>query len=126
MGWAVPWFSSESTDFNRDFGVTTPEGETFGLSSFLRVGDNVFHTYFTTDRALEAIDSNFTLLDWTPLDDGKIGRLTRDGRSRHSSMVAPPRTSTRSAAENLNECPIVSGSFIELPKPRRNVIMAKC
>lgn len=67
MGWDVPWFSSEGTDFNKDFGVTTPEGETFGLSTFLRVGDDVFHTYFTTDRALEAVDTNFTLLDWTPL-----------------------------------------------------------
>jgi predicted dithiol-disulfide oxidoreductase (DUF899 family) len=67
MGWAVPWFSSKGTDFNKDFGVTTSEGETFGLSSFLRVDDDVFHTYFTTDRGLEAIDSNFTLLDWTPL-----------------------------------------------------------
>ena len=67
MGWDVPWFSSEGTVFNKDFGVTTPEGETFGLSTFLLMGDEVFHTYFTTDRALEAVDTNFTLLDWTPL-----------------------------------------------------------
>lgn len=67
MGWDLPWFSSEGTDFNNDFGLTTSEGETFGLSTFLRVGDDVFHTYFTTDRALEAVDTNFTLLDWTPL-----------------------------------------------------------
>jgi predicted dithiol-disulfide oxidoreductase (DUF899 family) len=67
MGWKVPWVSSEGTTFNEDFGVTTVEGETFGLSVFLRNGDAVFHTYFTTDRALEAVDTNFTLLDWTPL-----------------------------------------------------------
>jgi predicted dithiol-disulfide oxidoreductase (DUF899 family) len=67
MGWTLPWFSSEGTEFNKDFGVTTPEGETFGLSTFLRVGGDVFHTYFTTDRGLEAVDTNFTLLDWTPL-----------------------------------------------------------
>ena len=67
MGWEVPWFSSEGSDFNQDFGLTTAEGETFGLSTFLRVGDSIFHTYFTTDRALEAVDTNFPLLDWTPL-----------------------------------------------------------
>jgi predicted dithiol-disulfide oxidoreductase (DUF899 family) len=66
MGWTVPWFSSAGTDFNADFGVTTPEGETFGLSVFLRVGDNVFHTYFITDRGVEVLDGNFTLLDMTP------------------------------------------------------------
>ena len=67
MGWKVPWYSSDGTSFNEDFGVTTPEGETFGLSVFLRMGDDVFQTYFTTDRALEALDANFTLLDWTAL-----------------------------------------------------------
>ena len=67
MGWKVPWYSSDGTDFNDDFGVSTAEGETFGLSVFLREGDAVFHTYFTTDRGLEVIDNNFTLLDWTPL-----------------------------------------------------------
>ena len=35
MGWTVPWFSSFDSDFNQDFGVTTDEGETFGLSVFL-------------------------------------------------------------------------------------------
>jgi predicted dithiol-disulfide oxidoreductase (DUF899 family) len=67
MGWKVPWYSSDGTSFNEDFGVTTSEGETFGLSVFLRMGDGVFQTYFTTDRALEALDANFTLLDWTAL-----------------------------------------------------------
>lgn len=67
MGWKVPWVSSAGTDFNQDFGLSTPEGETFGLSVFLRDGDEIYHTYFTTDRALEAVDTNFTLLDWTVL-----------------------------------------------------------
>jgi predicted dithiol-disulfide oxidoreductase (DUF899 family) len=49
------------------FRATTADGETFGLSAFLRDGKNVFHTYFTTDHALEAVDSNFALLDWTVL-----------------------------------------------------------
>src|SRR6266511_4296768 len=42
MGWSVPWSSSSGSDFNADFGVTTEQGETFGLSVFLRDGDEVF------------------------------------------------------------------------------------
>jgi len=50
MGWAIPWFSSFDSDFNVDFGVSpeTPQpteyqdGESFGLSVFLRDGDRSF------------------------------------------------------------------------------------
>ena len=67
MDWKAPWYSSAGTSFNKDFGLSTDEGEHFGLSCFLDGGDAIYHTYFTTDRALEAVDTNFTLLDWTPL-----------------------------------------------------------
>lgn len=67
MGWTVPWYSSAGTTFNKDFGLSTDEGETFGLSTFLRDGDDIYHTYFTTDRGVEIVDTNFTLLDWTVL-----------------------------------------------------------
>jgi predicted dithiol-disulfide oxidoreductase (DUF899 family) len=67
MGWTTPWFSSAGSDFNVDFGVTTDEGETFGLSVFLRDGERVFHTYFTAGRGVEALGSNWTFLDLTPL-----------------------------------------------------------
>ena len=67
MGWTVPWFSSLRSDFNMDFGVTTEEGETFGLSVFLRYGQNLYRSYFTTGRGVEALGSNWTFLDLTPL-----------------------------------------------------------
>jgi predicted dithiol-disulfide oxidoreductase (DUF899 family) len=67
MGWTVPWFSSSGSDFNVDFGLTTDKGETFGLSVFLRDGDQVFRTYFTAGRGVEALGSNWTFLDLTPL-----------------------------------------------------------
>ena len=67
MGWAIPWFSSDASDFNVDFGVSTDEGETFGLSVFLRDGDSVFRTYFTAGRGVEALGSVWTFLDLTPL-----------------------------------------------------------
>ena len=75
MGWAIPWVSSFGSDFNVDFGVgpETPQagvyqdGESFGLSVFLRDGDGVFRTYFTTHRGVEALGSVWSFLDLTPL-----------------------------------------------------------
>jgi predicted dithiol-disulfide oxidoreductase (DUF899 family) len=66
MGWALPWYSSSESDFNDDFGVTTPKGETFGLSVFLRDGDSVYRTYFTNGRGVEALGPVWTFLDLTP------------------------------------------------------------
>jgi predicted dithiol-disulfide oxidoreductase (DUF899 family) len=66
MGWTVPWFSSAGSAFNRDFGRTTDQGEMFGLSVFLRDGDQVFRTYFTSGRGVEALGSTWTFLDLTP------------------------------------------------------------
>lgn len=67
MGWTVPWVSSAGSDFNDDFGLSTDAGETFGLSVFLRDGDSVFRTYFTSGRGVEALGSTWTFLDLTPL-----------------------------------------------------------
>jgi len=66
MGWTVPWFSSADSDFNVDFGLTNEAGEHHGLSVFLRDGDSVFRTYFTTARGVEALGSTWTFLDLTP------------------------------------------------------------
>jgi predicted dithiol-disulfide oxidoreductase (DUF899 family) len=75
MGWTLPWYSSFESDFNVDFGVGPEEpkpdvyqdGETFGLSVFVRNGDSVYRTYFTTQRGVEALGSVWTFLDLTPL-----------------------------------------------------------
>ena len=67
MGWTLPWYSSAGSTFNADFGVTTDEGETFGLSVFFRDGDRIFRTYFTAGRGVEALGSIWTFLDLTPL-----------------------------------------------------------
>ncbi|MBP1150619.1 MULTISPECIES: DUF899 domain-containing protein [unclassified Methylocaldum] len=66
MGWDVPWYSSFGSDFNRDFGVTTEQGETFGVSVFLREGGNIFQTYFTAGRGAEYLGSHWSYLDLTP------------------------------------------------------------
>jgi predicted dithiol-disulfide oxidoreductase (DUF899 family) len=67
MGWSIPWVSSATSDFNRDFGMTTDQGEKHGLSVFLRDGgERVYRTYFTTERGVEALGSVWTLLDLMP------------------------------------------------------------
>ena len=63
MGWDIPWFSSEGTSFNEDLGV----GGGFALSVFVRDGDEVFRTYVTAGRGVEALGSVWTFLDLTPL-----------------------------------------------------------
>jgi predicted dithiol-disulfide oxidoreductase (DUF899 family) len=67
MGWTIPWYSSAGSDFNRDFGLTRDDGETFGLSVLVRDGEKVFRSYFTSSRGVEALGSVWTFLDLTPL-----------------------------------------------------------
>jgi predicted dithiol-disulfide oxidoreductase (DUF899 family) len=74
MGWDIPWYSSHASDFNHDFGVgpETPQpdeyqdSEMFGLSVFLRDGDDIYRTYFTTGRGVEALGSTWSFLDLMP------------------------------------------------------------
>jgi predicted dithiol-disulfide oxidoreductase (DUF899 family) len=75
MGWTIPWYSWFGGDFSVDLGRSpaTPrvgeyqDGEAFGLSVFFREGDEIFRTYFTTSRGVEALGSVWTFLDLTPL-----------------------------------------------------------
>ena len=75
MDWTVPWYSSFGSDFNVDFGVSPEsprptdyqDGESFGLSVFFRDGDSIYRTYFTSGRGVEALGSNWSFLDLTPL-----------------------------------------------------------
>jgi len=86
MGWQFKWVSSNANDFNFDFGVSfTPEEkakneitynygkqpfeseELPGVSVFYKddAGD-VFHTYSTYRRGVEAMMGTYNLLDLTP------------------------------------------------------------
>jgi predicted dithiol-disulfide oxidoreductase (DUF899 family) len=87
MGWTIPWFSSFDSDFNVDFDVSPEspqpteyqDGETFGLSVFLRDGNRVYRTYFTDGRGVEALGSNWTFLDLTPLGRQEVWEDSPDG-----------------------------------------------
>jgi predicted dithiol-disulfide oxidoreductase (DUF899 family) len=63
MGWDVPWASAHGSAFTEDCGV----GRGFGVSVFLRDGDDVYRTYFTSGRGGETFMSSHRYLDITPL-----------------------------------------------------------
>lgn len=62
MGWEMPWYSVQDTA-----GALLP-GRQVGmmhLVCYLRRGDRVFETYWTTRRGVEALDNSYRLLDLT-------------------------------------------------------------
>lgn len=63
MGWTVPCYSSRGSTFSDDCGA----GQGFGLSAFLRDGDDVYRTYFTTARGVDRLRFDFNILDLTAL-----------------------------------------------------------
>jgi predicted dithiol-disulfide oxidoreductase (DUF899 family) len=62
MGWTLPIYSSYGTSFETDCGL---DGG-FGISVFLRDGDDVYRTYFTNGRGADRLRPDFNLLDLTP------------------------------------------------------------
>ena len=62
MGWTVPWYSAHGSSFTEDCGA----GSGFGLSVFLRDGDDVHRTYFTTARGVDRLRFDLNVLDLTP------------------------------------------------------------
>jgi predicted dithiol-disulfide oxidoreductase (DUF899 family) len=60
MGWDVPWYSVQDS---RD-ALMAGRGS-FMLACYLRRGDRVFETYWTTGRGVEAMDYTYGLLDRT-------------------------------------------------------------
>ena len=66
MSWTHRWVSSEHNSFNVDLGLTTPEGEGHGLSAFLRDGEAIYRTYFTSQRGTEVLGNIWGFLEATP------------------------------------------------------------
>ncbi len=62
MGWGMPWYSAQgSLD-------TLLVGRRVGrmhIVCYLRQGSDVFETYWTTSRGVEAMDNSYRLLDLT-------------------------------------------------------------
>lgn len=80
MSWTAPWVSSAGNAFNVDFGLTTDEGEGHGLSVFVRDGNDIFRTYFTSSRGVEGLGASWTFLDLTPLGRQEEWEDSPEGR----------------------------------------------
>ena len=84
MGWTFPWYSSEGSDFNYDFGVSfrpedfsrgpveynyepraTKMTDLPGMSTFVREGDEIYHTYSCFSRGLDMMNPAYQILDLT-------------------------------------------------------------
>ncbi len=91
MGWTIPWFTT-TDDFSEDFDVP----EYFGLNVFLRDGDEVFRTYFTTGRAAEAIGGvwSFPRPD-TARAPGRVGGLPRELPAGPAVLLVAPARRVR-------------------------------
>ncbi|HEX4786942.1 MAG TPA: DUF899 domain-containing protein [Actinospica sp.] len=108
-GWFVPWYSSQGSDFNLDYGVTidplagqieynyTPQkdlvapGETSeqpGVSVFLKEGEEIFHTYSSYARGVEYLGSTYALLDVTALGRQELWEEPK-GRYQRAREAVP-------------------------------------
>ncbi|GIJ50231.1 hypothetical protein Val02_71170 [Virgisporangium aliadipatigenens] len=91
MGWEMPWYSADPSKerllVGRHVGM-------MHIVCYLRDGDRVFETWWTTRRGVEALDNSYALMDLTafgrqePWEDSPAGRpqgfgegaMSRDGR----------------------------------------------
>ena len=62
MGWQMPWYSALAS---LDTLLTGRQIGLFHLVCYLRDGDRVFETYWTTRRGAEAMDYSYALMDLT-------------------------------------------------------------
>lgn len=109
MGWKFDWVSSHGSDFNFDFGVSFtqealatgevlynyrkgyfPAEEAPGLSVFCKDdAGEVFHTYSTFGRGVEAMMGAYVLMDLTPKGRDERDVFYKMEWVRHHDRYAP-------------------------------------
>jgi len=62
MGWTIPWYSAQGS---LDTLLAGRPSGTMYLVCYLRDGDRVFETYWTTRRGVEVMDYSYALMDLT-------------------------------------------------------------
>lgn len=63
MGWDMPWYSVPEESYSR-LAIQRPHN--FGMKAcYLRKGERVFETYWTTGRGCEAMSGSYGMLDMT-------------------------------------------------------------
>ncbi|MGI5286737.1 DUF899 family protein [Nonomuraea polychroma] len=112
MGWDMPWYSVPAESHER-----LVAGRHFGMkASYLRDGNRVYETYWTTGRAVEPMAPSYGILDMTvygrqetwedspsswPQPYETLGQQFRkDGRRPRNGHGSPPATTTTSTADS--------------------------
>jgi len=103
MGWDVPWYSAEPA---ADALLGDRQRQPAPLVSYLRQGDRVFETYWTSGRGLEAMDNSYRLLDLTV-----YGR--REAWEERPAGWPAPRWSGDADPFRTGERPIAQWSRVE-------------
>jgi predicted dithiol-disulfide oxidoreductase (DUF899 family) len=101
MGWDMPWYSAEAS---LDALLADRQIGLFHLVCYVRDGDRVFETYWTTGRGVEAMDYSYALMDRTV-----YGR-------QEAWQSSPPGWPHRPAGEDTlrtNDRPIAQWSRLE-------------
>jgi predicted dithiol-disulfide oxidoreductase (DUF899 family) len=121
MGWSFDWVSSNRNDFNFDYHVSFteeemarktvyynygltefPNDEAPGLSVFAKDADgNIYHTYSTYGRGLDALIGTYTLLDLVPKGrDEEPEKMFKMDWVRYHDSYAPVAAETAHVAAN--------------------------
>ena len=90
MGWEMPWYSA------RDSADALLAGRGFGmLVCYLRDGDRVYETYWTTGRGAEVMAPSYGLLDMTVYGRQETWEDSPDGWPQ---PLRPPASSSAGTA----------------------------
>jgi predicted dithiol-disulfide oxidoreductase (DUF899 family) len=95
MGWDMPWYSAYDS---RDALLEGRQVGLFHLVCYLRDGDRIYETYWTTRRGVEAMDYSYALMDLTvygrqePWEDSPSGwpQQCSNTRTDGGSPAWPP------------------------------------
>ena len=94
MGYGWPWYSARNSD------PALVDGRDFGfIGCYLRDGDRVFETYWTTDRGNEALMTTYHALDLTAYGRQEIWEDSPEGWPQLPAGVSPWRANGRPIAQ---------------------------
>jgi predicted dithiol-disulfide oxidoreductase (DUF899 family) len=96
MGWEMPWYSAQDS---LDTLLVGRRVGLFHLVCYLRQGSNVFETYWTTGRGVEAMDNSYDLLDMTAYGRQETWEDSPTGWPQRFSGKQNTRTDGRPTAQ---------------------------
>jgi predicted dithiol-disulfide oxidoreductase (DUF899 family) len=94
MGWDVPWYSVRESA-----GALLAGRGPFMLASYLRRGDRVFETYWTTGRGVEVMGPSYGLLDMTVYGRQEFWESSPAGWPQPQVIGQPASTDGRPTAQ---------------------------